>query len=156
MNSKVISFHYKLTDKTGEVLDSSEGDQPMTFLAGVGQIIPGLETVLETLKVGEKKKVTVKAAEAYGAHDASKLVDVPIEKMPTKKIKVGDRFQLSGDEHSMPLTVAKVTDKHVTLDSNHPLAGKDLTFDVEITEVRTATDEEMAHGHAHGPGCHHH
>ncbi len=155
MHSKVISFHYTLTDHSGEVLDTSDGDEPMTFLAGVGQIIPGLEAVLEKLKVGEKKKVTLKAADAYGAHDAAKLIEVPLERMPNQKIKVGDQFQMNGDPNSMPLTVAKVTDKHVTLDSNHPLAGKDLTFDVKITAVREATDDEMAHGHAHGPGCHH-
>jgi len=156
MNSKVISFHYTLTDPTGTVLDTSDGDDPMSFLAGVGQIIPGLEKVLAEMKTGDQKKVTVKAEDAYGARDKAKLIDVPIERLPNNKIKVGDRFQLSGEPNSMPLTVTKVTEKHVTLDSNHPLAGMDLTFDVKITEVRNATDEEMAHGHAHGAGGHHH
>ena len=154
MAAKVISFHYTLTDPAGKKLDSSEGDEPLSFLEGVGQIIPGLEQALAKLKVGEKKKISVPSKEAYGAKDDKKLVEVPLDQLPKKDIKIGDMFQAG--QNSPPLTVIKVSPTHATLDANHPLAGVDLTFDVEITEIRDATPEEMDHGHAHGAGGHHH
>jgi FKBP-type peptidyl-prolyl cis-trans isomerase SlyD len=154
MAAKVISFHYKLTDPKGTELDSSEGSEPLSYLEGVGQIIPGLETALAKLKVGEKKKINVAARDAYGEHDEKKLVEVPLEQLPKKDIKIGDMFQAG--QHSPPLTVTKVNKTHATLDANHPLAGVDLTFDVEVTDIRDATAEEIDHGHAHGAGGHHH
>ena len=156
MSKRVISFHYTLTDNSGKKLDSSAGDQPLAFLAGSGQIIPGLETHLLTMKVGDKRRVMVPAKDAYGAKDAQKIVEVPLTQMPTKQIKVGDQFRAGNDHHAPVVVVTKVTDTHVTIDANHPLAGQDLTFDVEVTEVRDATDEEVSHGHVHGPGGHHH
>jgi FKBP-type peptidyl-prolyl cis-trans isomerase SlyD len=156
MPQRVISFHYTLTDSTGKTLDSSDGSEPLTFLEGVQQIIPGLERELTGLKPGDKKLVTVRAADAYGDKDDKKIVDVPLTQMPTKTIKVGDQFR-AGEGHQAPVvTATKVTATHVTLDANHPLAGIDLTFAIEITAVRDATAEELAHGHAHGPGGHHH
>lgn len=156
MAAKVISFHYTLTDPSGKKLDSSEGDEPLSFLQGVGQIIPGLEAALAKLKVGEKKKIKVEAKDAYGMRDSKHEIEVPLEQLPKKDIKIGDMFQAGQDGHSPPLTVIKLTPTHATLDANHPLAGVDLTFDVEITEVRDATPEETDHGHAHGAGGHHH
>jgi FKBP-type peptidyl-prolyl cis-trans isomerase SlyD len=156
VSQKVISFHYVLTDSSGKTLDSSTGSEPLTFLEGVGQIIPGLESELLGMKVGEKKRVAVKAKDAYGEKDAGNVIEVPLEKMPTRTMKVGDQFRAGQDNHSPVVTVAKVTETHVTLDGNHPLAGMDLSFDVEITEVRDATKDELTHGHAHGPGGHHH
>jgi FKBP-type peptidyl-prolyl cis-trans isomerase SlyD len=156
MSQHVISFHYTLTDSTGKTLDTSDGGEPLTFLEGAQQIIPGLERELTGLKVGDKKRVTISAADAYGDKDARKIVDVPLTQMPTQKINVGDQFR-AGEGHQAPVvTATKVTDTHVTLDANHPLAGIDLTFAIEITAVRDATEEELAHGHAHGPGGHHH
>ncbi len=155
MQNKVISFHYTLTDKAGKTLDSSAGSEPLAFLVGSGQIIPGLETHLLTMKVGDKRRVLVPAKDAYGEKDPANTTEVPLDQMPAKGIKVGDQFR-AGDGHSAPVVaVVKVTDTHVTLDGNHPLAGQDLTFDVEVTEVRTATPEEASHGHVHGPGGHH-
>jgi FKBP-type peptidyl-prolyl cis-trans isomerase SlyD len=156
VNQKVISFHYTLTDKSGKTLDSSAGSEPLTFLEGVGQIIPGLESELVGMKAGEKKRVAVKAKDAYGERDSENVIEVPLEKMPTRTMKVGDQFRAGRDNHSPVVTVAKVTETHVTLDGNHPLAGMDLSFDVEITEVRDATKDELTHGHAHGAGGHHH
>ena len=156
MANKVISFHYKLTDAAGTVLDSSDGGEPLTFLEGVGQIIPGLESQLLAMKVGDKKSVTVPAKDAYGERDPGNVVEMELEKMPTKNIKAGDQFR-AGEGHQAPVvTATKVTATHVTLNGNHPLAGKDLTFDVEIAAIRDATQDELAHGHAHGPGGHHH
>jgi len=154
MKRRVISFHYTLTDPSGQPIDSSTGRDPLTFMEGAGQIIPGLEAEIGKLKAGDKRKIGVKADDAYGQRDPQALIDVPVEKLPSKTVKVGDQFR--SNQSPLPLTVTKVTDTHVTLDANHPLAGVDLTFDVEITTIRDATEEELAHGHAHGPGGHSH
>jgi FKBP-type peptidyl-prolyl cis-trans isomerase SlyD len=156
MSTRVIVFHYTLTDSAGQTLDSSAGGDPLAFLEGTGQIIPGLETHLRTMKVGDKRKVLVPAKDAYGEKDAENIVEVPLDKLPTKKVKVGDKFRAGNDGHAPVVAVIKVTETHATLDGNHPLAGQDLTFDVEITEVREASAEELSHGHVHGPGGHHH
>ena len=156
MHQNVVSVHYKLTDTAGKTLDSSAGSEPLTFLEGVGQIIPGLEAELRSMKVGDKKHLTIKAIDAYGEKDTANIAEMPLEKMPTRAIKVGDQFRAGNDARSPVVTVTKVTDSHVTLDGNHPLAGMDLTFDVEVTEIRAATEDELAHGHAHGPGGHGH
>ncbi len=156
MSRKVVSFHYKLTDGTGKTLDASADGEPLTYMEGAGQIIRGLEAELKGMKAGEKKHVTVKAADAYGEKNPENVVEVPVAKMPTRNVKVGDKFRAGTQQHAAVVTVTNVTPSHVTLDGNHPLAGMDLTFDVEITEVRDATSEEIAHGHAHGAGGHHH
>ncbi len=155
--SRVISIHYTLTNDSGEELDSSRGGDPLTYLEGVGNIIPGLETEVAKLQSGEKKTVKVKAADAYGEKRPDLVMEVPRSQFPADiQIKVGDRFQTQHGPHAPVFQVKKVTDSHVTIDGNHPLAGVDLTFAVEVTEVRAATEEEVAHGHAHGPGGHHH
>ena len=156
MSQKVISFHYTLTDSAGKTLDSSAGGEPLAFLEGVGQIIPGLEDHLKKMKVGDKKHVTVKAKDGYGEKDPKNVIEVPLDQMPSRGIKVGDRFRAGQENHSPVVTVVKVTETHVTLDGNHPLAGMDLTFDVEIVELREATEDELAHGHVHGSGGHAH
>lgn len=156
MSNKVISFHYTLTDNAGKQLDSSAGSEPLAFIVGSGQIVPGLETHLRTMKVGDKRQVLVPAKDAYGEKEVTQIFEVPRKKMPAKTIKIGDRFRTGNDHHAPAATVTKITDTHVTLDANHPLAGMDLTFDVEITEIRDATEEELAHGHVHGSGGHHH
>jgi FKBP-type peptidyl-prolyl cis-trans isomerase SlyD len=158
MRPRVISFHYTLKDKAGQQMDSSVGSDPMTYMEGSGQIIPGLESALKTLKVGDKKNVHVVAAEAYGEKDKELLFDVPLSQFPAgEKVEVGMKFRAGGpEEHSPVFTVVAVTAQAVSVDGNHPLAGQDLFFDVEVTEVRDATAEEIQHGHAHGPGGHHH
>lgn len=154
--SKVIGFHYTLTDASGTVLDSSrDGGEPLLFLEGSGNIISGLEKELLTLKVGDKKVVKVAAKEAYGEKRDDMIAKVPKTQFG-QEVKIGDRFQ-SGPGHQSPIfTVIAVAADEVTLDGNHPLAGVDLTFDVEITSTREATKDEMSHGHAHGEGGHHH
>jgi FKBP-type peptidyl-prolyl cis-trans isomerase SlyD len=156
MPTKVITFHYTLTDNAGATLDTSAGSEPLAFLVGAGQIIPGLETHLLAMNVGDKRRVLVPAKDAYGAKNPANIAEVPLDKMPAQQIKVGDRFRAGSDDHAPVVVVTKVTDTHVTLDGNHPLAGLDLTFDVEVTGIRDATDEELAHGHVHGAGGHHH
>ncbi|MDX9732077.1 MAG: peptidylprolyl isomerase [Bdellovibrionales bacterium] len=157
LNPRVVSFHYTLKNQAGEQLESSFGSDPLMFLEGVGQIIPGLEEAIKKMNAGDKQTVTVKAAEAYGEVEKDMIVEVPRERLPKKDVEVGDRFHAdAGDGHAQVVQVVKVTDTHVTIDGNHPLAGQDLTFEVEISATREATKEELAHGHAHGPGGHHH
>ena len=157
MAQKVVSFHYTLKDTAGKVLESSVGDEPLSFLEGVGQIIPGLESAMQGLRKGDKKSVQVKAAEAYGERELDLIVQVPRAQIPKPDVAVGDRFHAdSGHGHTQVVVVTAVNDTHVTVDGNHPLAGQDLHFDVEVIEVREATKDEVEHGHAHGPGGHNH
>lgn len=152
MAARVITFHYTLTDPDGNELDSSQGGQPMSFVEGVGQIIPGLESELGKLSPGDKQQITVAAKDAYGDRNEEHVIEVPVEKMPAREVKVGDRFQVGEEDHASVVTVTGVEGDTVTLDGNHPLAGVDLTFDVEVTAIREATADELAHGHVHGPG----
>ncbi|HEX5036909.1 MAG TPA: peptidylprolyl isomerase [bacterium] len=155
MNPRVVTFHYTLTDPAGKTLDSSVGQEPMTYMEGAEQIIPGLEKQIQALKAKDKKKIQVPAAEAYGARDDRFIMNVPLDRLP-KTLKIGQQFTITADGNGPPFTVVSVTATHATLDGNHPLAGVDLTFDVEIVEIREATAEEVKHGHAHGAGGHHH
>ncbi len=154
MANRVIAFHYTMSDADGNVIYSSEGKDPLAFLEGVGQVLPGLESTLATMTPGEKKSVELSCDQAFGAHDSEKIVQVPKQELPQQEIKVGDQF--SANEEEGIFTVTEVSDTHVTLDGNHPLAGVDLTFDLELVDAREATADEMAHGHVHGPGGHHH
>ncbi len=155
-NTRVIEFNYILHDTLGEMIDQSEAGAPLAFLEGSGQIIPGLESVLLTMAKGDKREVHVKAEDAYGDRDETLVANVPLAELPTDQVKVGDMFRGGPEEEDPVMVVTAVQGDHVTLDANHPLAGKDLVFKVEITEIRTATKDELAHGHAHGAGGHHH
>jgi FKBP-type peptidyl-prolyl cis-trans isomerase SlyD len=154
---RVIGFHYTLTDKTGTVLDSSIGDEALFFLEGAQQIIPGLEKVIALMNVGDKKKIEVKASDAYGDVNPELVVKVKKTQFPPgAELQVGDQFQVNNDHHSPVFTIMSIDTDEVTVDGNHPMAGKDLFFDVEITGMRDATAEEVAHGHAHGAHGHGH
>ena len=155
MSKRVLSFHYTLTNKKGEVIDSSRDAEPMPVLEGSQQIIPGLETELFQMKVGDKKKIQVAADKAYGVVREDLRVKVGRDQLPPGDIKVGTQFS-AGEGHGPVFAVTKVEADGVHLDGNHPLAGVDLTFDVEVTEIRDASEEEKQHGHAHGPHGHHH
>lgn len=158
MKTRVVTFHYTLTDAKGNEIDSSRtAGEPMMFLENSGMIIPGLDTEIQKLKTGDKKVVKVGAAEAYGERDDQLIMKVARDRFPPKaQITVGDRFRAGTPEEPGPVfTVTHVSLEEITVDGNHPLAGMDLTFDVEIVETREATDEELQHGHAHGPGGHH-
>lgn len=156
---RVITFHYVLTDSKGTRIDSSrDRNDPMIFMEGSGVIIPGLENSLKLLGKGDTRKVTIAAADAYGQHDKELIMDVSRDRFPPNaKIAVGDRFRAGAEqEHGPVFSVTKATETHVTVDGNHPLAGMELTFEVEILDVRDPTKEELEHGHAHGPGGHSH
>lgn len=153
----VASFHYTLTDNTGKVLDSSEGQEPLSYLHGASNIIPGLEAALLGKQVGDKLTVAVNAADAYGLRSDDLVQELPSSMFSgIDKIEVGMEFHAETEHGLQVVTVTKVDGDQVTIDGNHPLAGVDLNFDVEITEVRAATEEELSHGHAHGAGGHHH
>jgi FKBP-type peptidyl-prolyl cis-trans isomerase SlyD len=158
MNPNVVLFHYTLKDKSGKTIESSHNQEPVMFMEGTSQIIPGLETGMKGLKKGDKKQVLVPAAKGYGTHDKTLIMSVPRDQLPQDgEIKVGTQFRSESPEgHARIFTVTAVGNKDITLDGNHPLVDQDLTFDVEIVDVRKATDEEVAHGHAHGPEGHHH
>ena len=156
MSKSVVTFHYTLRNKEGQLLDSSTGGQPIAFLEGGGQIIDGLEEALIGVAAGTKKKVEVAAARAYGERDASLVRKVKRNQLPVDELKLGDMFQTGNDHHAPVVTVTAIQGEEVTLDANHPLAGVDLVFDTEVVSVRQATPEEISHGHAHGPGGHHH
>jgi len=154
---RVIGFHYTLTDKTGTVLDSSIGDEPLYFLENTQQIIPGLEKVIALMNVGDKRKIEVKAPDAYGDVNPELVVKVQRTQFPPgAELKVGEQFQVNNDAHSPVFTIMEVDTAEVTVDGNHPMAGKDLFFDVEIVGMREATKEEEGHGHAHGEHGHGH
>lgn len=148
---RVVSFHYTLRDPQGQVLDSSAGAAPISYLEGAGQIIEGLDEQLRTAASGAKSRVTVPAAKAYGERDPGQVQKVKRELLPVEgELSVGDQFQTGPDRYSPVVTVAAIEGDEVLLDANHPLAGVDLTFDVEIVSAREATAEELSHGHAHG------
>jgi FKBP-type peptidyl-prolyl cis-trans isomerase SlyD len=153
----VVRMHYTLTDDSGEVLDSSQGSDPLAYLHGHGNIIPGLERALEGKEAGHKSKVTVAPADGYGEVNQEAIFEAPREHFPPEMtLEVGQRVHAEGPNGNITLTVVKLTDKGAVLDANHPLAGKTLHFDVELVEVRAATKEELTHGHVHGAGGHHH
>ena len=148
---RVVTFHYTLRDPAGRVLDSSAGGDPITYLEGAGQIIDGLDQRLRATEAGVKARVPVPAAQAYGERDPAQVQRVKRAVLPIEgEVKVGDTFQAGQDRFAPTVTVAAIEGDEVLLDANHPLAGVDLTFDVEIVAVRDATADELRHGHAHG------
>jgi FKBP-type peptidyl-prolyl cis-trans isomerase SlyD len=154
---RVVSFHYTLRDPSGRVLDSSAGGDPVVYLEGAGQVIDGLDEQLRLAGAGEKTRVNVPAKKAYGERDPAQVQRVKRALLPVEgELKVGDQFQTDRDRFAPIVTVQAIEGDDVLLDANHPLAGVDLTFDVEIVAVREPTAAELEHGHAHGgEGCCH-
>jgi FKBP-type peptidyl-prolyl cis-trans isomerase SlyD len=155
--NSVAAFHYTLTDDEGQVIDSSEGRDPLTYLHGSGQIVPGLEKQMEGRAVGDTFQADVAPEEGYGVHHAELMQEVPREAFQgVEDVQPGMQFQGRGPQGEINVTVTKVEDGKVFIDGNHPLAGKTLHFAIEVTDVRDASEEELAHGHVHGAGGHHH
>ena len=154
---RVVSLHYTLRDPSGRVLDSSAGGDPIVYLEGAGQVIDGLDEQLRQAAAGEKARVNVPAKKAYGERDPAQVQRVKRTLLPVEgELKVGDQFQTDHDRFAPVVTVQAIEGDDVLLDANHPLAGMDLTFDVEIVGVREPTAAELEHGHAHGgEGCCH-
>jgi FKBP-type peptidyl-prolyl cis-trans isomerase SlyD len=153
----VVLIHYTLTNDAGAVIDSSAGGEPLAYLHGAGNIIPGLEKALEGKQAGDKLTVKVAPQEGYGVRDESLVQQIPRRSFQgVKDLKPGMRFHAQSAHGPMQVTVKNVQGDMVTVDGNHDLAGQNLSFDVEVTKVREASAEELMHGHVHGPGGHHH
>ena len=151
--NKIVSIHYKGTLKDKSVFDSSEGREPLSFLFGSGMIIPGLEEELKGLKKGDKKNIDVGFDKAYGPRMEEAKHEVPKGQFPPKiELKVGMQLAAQSPNGTIPVTIAEIKDDKIVVDFNHPLAGKDLNFDIEVVDVREATKEELEHKHAHGKG----
>ena len=154
-DNSVVSIHYTLKDKDGQVLDTSEGKQPLDYIHGAGQIIPGLEKELEGKRKGDEFSIVIEPEQGYGSRDESLVHEVPRSEFEDpEEIEVGMQFRLGGGGGNMIVVVAGVDDDSVILDGNHPLAGESLAFDVTVEGVREATEEEIkASQHIHGTGC---
>ncbi|NOT77206.1 MAG: peptidylprolyl isomerase [Cyclobacteriaceae bacterium] len=146
---KVAAIHYTLTDNKGKVLDSSEGREPLYYLHGEGNLIPGMEEGLEGQEKGKKLKLKISPEKGYGVRDDKMMQKVPRSAFQGEKVEKGMQFQT---DSGAVVTVTEISLDSVTVDANHPLAGVELNFDVEVMEVRDASEDEIAHGHVHGPG----
>jgi FKBP-type peptidyl-prolyl cis-trans isomerase SlyD len=151
--NKVASIHYTLKNDKGEIIDSSAGQQPLTYLHGAGNLIPGMEEGLEGKVMGNKLELSIEPARGYGEKQPELIQKVPRASFPSQKLNVGMQFQTN---KGAVVTVTHVGLESITVDGNHPLAGEHLYFSVEVMDVRNATEEEVSHGHVHGPGGHHH
>jgi len=154
---RVVTIHYTLKDDTGTVLDSSAGGEPLAYIQGHGNLVPGLEKALEGKQGGETLAVSLAPADGYGVRDAALVQRVPKRTLQgSGEIKKGMQFQARTDDGMRLFTVTAVVGDMVTLDGNHPLADQTLHFNVQVVSVREATSEELEHGHVHGAGGHHH
>lgn len=153
----VASFHYTLRNGEGLELESSRGDQPTAYLHGASNIIPGLEAALEGKAPGDHVEVTLSAEEAYGQRREGAVQRVPVKHLIYRgKLRAGMTVQMNTQHGGIPVTVIKVGRHTAEVDTNHPLAGQNLSFEIDIVDVRAATSEEISHGHAHGAGGHQH
>ena len=156
---KVVTLHYTLTDSTGAVLDSTDSAEPFTYLHGSNSIVPGLETQLTGQSAGAALKLVVQPEDGYGVYDSEEVESVPRSAFPAEaELEAGTQIQVQDEEDGEESIawITEVSDEVVCLDFNHPLAGEVLNFEINIISVRDATGDEITHGHAHGPGGHHH
>jgi len=155
---KVVLMHYTLKNDAGDVIDSSDGGDPLPFLQGYGNIIPGLESALEGSKVGDKLDVSIKPEEGYGERMKDAIQEIPSSALQgVDEVKVGMQLQSQDkDGNAFLVSVTKIEDDKITVDGNHPLAGQTLHFSVSIESIRKAEDEELSHGHVHADGQHNH
>ncbi len=156
--NKAVSIEYTLTNEAGEVIDSSVGGAPLAYLHGAANIIAGLEKALEGKQAGDELNVTVEPEEAYGEFRPELVAMLPRNMFEgVDELEVGMQFHASAPDGGMQIvTIRALEGDEVTVDGNHPLAGQALTFQVKVIDVRDATADEIAHGHIHGEGCHHH
>ncbi|MFL2958570.1 MAG: peptidylprolyl isomerase [Candidatus Thalassarchaeaceae archaeon] len=153
----IVSVHYTGTFTDGEVFDSSEGRDPLTFLVGHGQMITGFEQEMLGAEVGEKREFTLTPDRAYGERTDAAIQEVPRDQFPEgMAIEVGMVLGAQSEQGPVQFSVASIDDEVVTVDFNHQMAGMTLNFSVEVVDVRAASEEELAHGHVHGPGGHQH
>lgn len=151
--NKVAAIHYTLRDNQGTVIDTSDGRDPLYYLHGAGNLIAGMEEGLEGKGKGDKFQLKVEPAKGYGEKDPAMVQQVPRSAFGDQEVRPGMKF--STDRGDV-VTITDVNLEAVTVDANHPLAGVELNFDVEVMDVRDASSEEISHGHVHGPGGHQH
>ena len=155
--NRVVTLNYTLRDEQGAVIDSSSGRGPLSYLHGKGNIIPGLEQALAGKSAGDKLDVTVAPEQGYGRRDDRLVQIVPRNRFSeAAELTPGMQIRASSPQGARLVTVVRLERDFVTVDGNHPLAGRTLVFSVQIAEVRKATHEEVSHGHVHGPGGHSH
>lgn len=148
--NKVVEIDYTLKDDNGQLLDSSEGKQPLSYIQGAGNLIPGVENALEGKSSGERVEITVPPETGYGVRDDSLVLSVERDKFSQfEDLQEGVRFRMETPDGPMIFTVVKIGDGEVLVDGNHPLAGMTLNFDITVQSVREATSEELDHGHVH-------
>lgn len=154
---RVVRFHYQIFDAAEEVVESTRDGEPLAILHGRGNVMRGIEDALDGRKAGERFEVTLAPEQAYGPRkdDLTQRISKKYFRQPAR-LKPGMTTQLSTEEGTRSVTVLKVGGKVVDVDMNHPLAGQTLKFDLEVVDVREATQEEISHRHVHGPGGHHH
>jgi FKBP-type peptidyl-prolyl cis-trans isomerase SlyD len=153
----VALIHYTLTDDQGKTLDSSAGGEPLAYLHGSGNLVPGLERELDGKSVGDKFSVKIAPEEGYGQYDKELIQRIPRRALKgVGKVFVGMQLQAQSERGSRAVVVTQIAGDMVTIDGNHPLAGQNLNFEIEVAGVRAASEDELAHGHVHGPGGHHH
>ena len=157
MPQRYVAIHYTLTDKNGQLLESSIGEEPLTFVEGTGQVLPKLEGAVLQMKPGDKKKVFIPSTEAYGEKIEDLSLELPIDQFPDPALlQIGLEYDVEIDDNTSHLfRVAEVKESLVILDGNHPLAGKDLYFDVELAQMRAATSEEIEAAEDGSCGCDH-
>ena len=154
---KVITFHYIVTNAEGEEMESSREKEPMVYLHGANNIISGLEKAMEGHAISDKFSATIEPEQAYGARNEANVQRIPLKRVKgLGKISVGQILNFKTKNGPVQVTVLKVGRFNIDVDANHPLAGHQLTFDVEITDIRDASKEETQHRHVHGPGGHQH
>ncbi|HSQ40895.1 MAG TPA: peptidylprolyl isomerase [Fibrobacteraceae bacterium] len=152
-NNAVVNIHYTLTNLQGSVVDSSSGQEPLAYIQGLGQIVPGLEKAMDGRKAGDHFQISLNPEEGYGLRDEAMLDEVPREAFGEgTSLEPGMEFYADGPHGPVVVIVKEIRDDKVLVDGNHPLAGEVLNFDIEVVDVREATQEEMSHGHVHGPG----
>ncbi|AMN48394.1 peptidylprolyl isomerase [Steroidobacter denitrificans] len=153
----VASIHYTLTDDDGKTLDSSAGGEPLAYLHGAGSLVPGLERELDGKSAGDKFSVKIAPGDGYGQYDKNLVQRIPRRALKgVGKLFVGQQLQARSEQGFRVVVVTQIVGDMITIDGNHPLAGQNLNFEIEVAGVRAATEEELAHGHVHGPGGHHH
>ena len=153
---KVVSFEYTLSDESGKRIESSRPGQPVAYLHGASNIIPGLEKALEGKDAGAEFEVQIAPEDGYGVRNEQLIQNIPIRKLPDRKAEVGARLQVQTEQGPRSLLIKAVKGDYATVDANHPLAGVTLRFSVKVVEIRDATEEELAHGHVHGEHGHPH
>ena len=154
--NSVVTLHYKMKNAEGQVLDSTESRGPLLYMHGIDPLLPGLQKALEGKEKGANVNVTLQPADAFGVRDERLVQSVPRSAFQAAEVKVGSQFQASNEGRQLVYTVTKMEGDTITVDGNHGLAGQTITFEVSIQDVRVATPDEIAHGHVHGPGGHHH